>query len=74
MPKSPNSPSPYYQPESSVDLMKIRILRHLELMKMPTEAASTHASVCSKDCHVIERNHTLESVRQYIQGSVDKSN
>lgn len=56
--------SPYYQPENSVATMKLRILQHLDLMRMPAE--SQHTDKCSRECHMMERNHTIEAIKHFI--------
>lgn len=63
--KQSNSTSPYYQPESSVTLFKMRLVQHLELMRMPT-VAGQHDPECSRECHLMERNHTIEAIKHFV--------
>lgn len=62
--KEPNLTSPYYQPESSVSLFKLRLIQHINLMRMPT-VQDDHGK-CSRECHIVERNHTLEAIKHFV--------
>lgn len=65
MGKDKSIPSPFQRsnPESEV---VAKILRHIELLKMPVLAQHLTGK-CSRDCHIIERNHVLESVKHFIE-------
>lgn len=56
----------YYQPEISVAAFKLRLTQHLEMLRMPVMLPQ-HGKDCARDCHIIERNHTLESIKEFIQ-------
>ncbi len=60
-----NKISPYYQSESSIALFKLRLIQHLDLLRMPMPHNS-HEHECSRDCHIIERNHTLENIKHFL--------
>lgn len=61
------SPSPYYQPENSITLYKMRLVQHLRLLRMPTpQSQHKHTEGCSRDCHIIERNHTLDTIMHFV--------
>ena len=63
--KETSKPSPYYQPESSVTLFKLRVIQHLEMMRMPA-VKDSHDEKCHRDCHIMERNHTIEAIKHFI--------
>lgn len=57
--------SPYFQPEQSVQVLKRKLIAHLDLLKMPV-SLPTHGDECARNCHIIERNHTLEAIRHFV--------
>lgn len=64
-PKKDAMPSPFFQPSSNLGAFKAHLLQHLELLRMPY-LNPNHESPCDRDCHIIERNHTLEVLRELI--------
>lgn len=65
--KKPNPASPYYQPESSVTVFKMRLIQHLEMLRMPTtKPGHEHEQDCQRDCHIMERNHTIEVIKHFV--------
>lgn len=60
-----NSTSPYYQPEASVALFKLRLIQHLDLLRMP-RPDGLHGQRCSQECHIAERNHTIETIKHFV--------
>ena len=64
--------SQYYQPENSVALLKLRLLQHLELMRIPVQLEG-HNNGCT-ECHGIERNQTLDAIKFFLTNvpSVEK--
>lgn len=70
--KMPNAnKSPYYQPDNSVASFKMRLEQHLEMMRMPISLPQ-HQHECSRDCHIIERNHILQVIKDFLK-SVDST-
>lgn len=61
------SKSPYFQPELNVPLFKTRLLEHLHILEMP-KPLENHAHGCERECHIVERNHTIEVIRQFVEG------
>lgn len=44
----------------------VKILKHLELLRVPI--AQMHlGGKCSRDCHLLERNHTLDAIKHFIE-------
>lgn len=58
-------PSPFSGREPQADFIK-KILKHLDHLRVPI---LTHhlGGKCSRDCHLIERNHTVDAVKFFIE-------
>lgn len=59
-------PSPFQNSNDPAVEILAKILKHLDLLRMPV---LTHhmTKQCSRDCHIIERNHTIEAVKHFIE-------
>ena len=61
-------PSPYFGAEDPDAPFKARLLSHLEMLAIP-RPRRVGKGECNRDCHIIERNHTLDLVKQFIRDS-----
>lgn len=55
----------YYQPRMSVADFKVCLLKQLHLLEMPKAIDSTHQ--CERECHILERNHTIKVLQKFIE-------
>lgn len=62
-------PSPFQMEDPAVEIIA-KILKHLDLLRMPILRHHV-TKECSRDCHIIERNHTLEAVEHFIENGCD---
>jgi len=65
-------PSPYFQPDTPASVFKLNLLKHLEMLRMPLPEQKEHDMECGRSCHIIERNHTIEIINEFVKG-VDNS-
>lgn len=59
-----NTPSPYFDGRSGVEAIRNEIIAHLERLRIPLEVGEHH---CSKECHAIERNYTIDALKYFIE-------
>lgn len=57
----------YFQPEMTLGMFKNNLLKHLSVLEMP-KGTEEHGHECNRNCHMMERNHTIETIRQYVEG------
>lgn len=50
----------------TVSQFKRTLIEHLDLLTMPV-ADHPKVKVCARDCHVIERNSTVASLKHFIK-------
>lgn len=63
--KEEGVPSPFQPRQEPSRELLAKIVRHLDLLRMPV--LSHHLSgKCSRDCHIIERNHTVDAIKHFI--------
>lgn len=63
--KSKSTLSPY-QPRVTVSQFKKSLIEHLDLLTMPV-ADHPKTKVCTRDCHIIERNSTVAALKHFIK-------
>lgn len=56
------------QMRQTVGQFKAILIEHLELLTMPV-ADHPKVKVCSRDCHVIERNSTVAALKHFIKNT-----
>lgn len=72
MDKKKGKRSPYYETSDPVALYKIAFRHQLELLRIPYQRRRSHKEgACSRECHIIERNHAIDVIEHLI--GVDKS-
>lgn len=58
-------PSPFQFTGPQAETVQ-RILRHLELLRVPIHQLHLEGK-CSRDCHLLERNHTVDAIKHFIE-------
>lgn len=62
-----NTVSPFFQPGISAEAFKDSLLKHLDILSMPS-SLDEHDHGCERDCHIMERNHTINTIRRFVEG------
>lgn len=65
-PKKQNSVVSPIQMRVTVSQFKRELIQHLNLLTMPV-AEHTRVNKCMRDCHIIERNQTVEALKHFIK-------
>lgn len=58
--------SPYFDSNDPAAGFKARLLSHLEMLRLP-RTSSHNKQPCNKECHLLERGHMIEIVRQFVR-------
>lgn len=69
--KSPQ-PSPYFDASDPTAQFKAQLLSQLDMLLLPRPVRHTKG-ICNRECHILERNHTVELVRTFIRENAANS-